>query len=106
MATALYHTSRWRQLRARILERDNRRCLFHRLGGCQGPLHVHHLTPVTAGGNTLDENHLETVCQRHHPMLEAVQRRSSQWRRCPHKHRYQWARVECERRLNREYLAA
>lgn len=94
---------RWRAL-------PRERCaVFELIGGeCAGPIHRHHLMPVSEGG--WEDGVTVQVCQRHHPMLEALARRVHNpplWRRCRHRHRTLEAREQCERRLNRDHdLAA
>lgn len=104
MEREFYSTRRWREVRAQARARDGDRCSVSRLlgGTCGGRLHVHHLDP---DGDPVDLDNLLTVCQSCHPRLEALQRgimekRRREWRRCPHRHRYAHARLECERRLN------
>ena len=67
-------------------------------GECSGRLHEHHVMPISAGGDPNGKTVL--LCQRHHPMVEALARRILRWRRCPHVHRSPEAREACERRLN------
>lgn len=99
-AERFHDTVEWRDLREQIRERDGR-CLLWRLGDCHGLLDVHHIDPVSEGrGDPLDPERCFTACRRHHPMIEAVIRRSKRWRRCTHDHRYPGAREACERRLN------
>jgi 5-methylcytosine-specific restriction endonuclease McrA len=45
--------------RQKIKERDGHRC---RLCGSPGPLQVHHITPVAAGGDKTAEDNLITLC--------------------------------------------
>lgn len=68
---------------------------------CHGPLHRHHVTPISAGGDPDGPTIL--LCERHHPSWEAVTRRliRPRARRCRHRHPYPQGREECERRLNR-----
>lgn len=99
--------SSWDEIRERVIARDGRRCTVGWLlgGRCREHLHVHHLIPRDEGGEDSLDN-LITVCDRHHPMVEAIRRevlRRRGYKRCPHKpgtHRYPGARAECERRLN------
>lgn len=100
MEAAVYSTRAWREL-----PRDGE-CVVEFLfgeaaGPCDGPIHRHHVEPP-------NERSVQ-VCEKHHPMLEAVRRRLSRWKSCPHKpgvHRYPGAREACERRLNRDRIAA
>lgn len=86
---------RWRAL-------PRERCaVFDLIGGdCSGPISLHHIVPITAGGD--EDGPVVQVCQRHHPMLEALARREyrPQWKRCHHVHRSRESREACERRLN------
>lgn len=105
----------WADIREDVLRRDGERCTVGWLlgGACSDLLHVHHLIPREQGGPDEIEN-LITVCERHHPQVEAVRRevlrrRGQVWKRCPHRpgaHRYPGAREQCERRLNQALLNA
>jgi hypothetical protein len=98
MSTSIYHTSRWRGL-----PRTGPCAAAELLGGeCFGPIHRHHVHPVSLGGDPDGETIM--VCKRHHPMLEALARKIHglpEWKRCPHTHRSAAAREACEARLNR-----
>lgn len=104
MATAeIYNTRAWRNL-----PRDGL-CVIAELfaGECAGPLHRHHVKPISEGGDPLGPTVL--VCEHHHPTLEKIGRliRHPEWKRCPHKpgtHRYEGAKDACERNLNRDLL--
>lgn len=106
---SLYDSTRWRRARAAALARDGFRCTVGRLlgGPCSpAPLHVHHLVPVSEGGDLYSLDNLATVCARHHRTWEALrrallERRQPPRRRCPHRHRTAEARALCERRLAR-----
>lgn len=101
MTTSLYDTSRWKQLRADALEREAECALGRLIGGCVGPLEVHHVDPVEEGGDLYpDVEGLAVLCKRHHRMLHGLRRRQSDWKTCPHQHRTREARDLCERRLN------
>lgn len=56
----------WDVLRMTILERDNYECQESD-GYCQGPLQVHHRTPLSRGG-TNSESNLVTLCRYHHSL--------------------------------------
>jgi len=92
-----YNTRKWRSL-----SRDGICAVGELLGTeCFGPLHLHHVRPLQAGGDQFGNTVL--VCERHHPSLEALARRvwkQQEWKRCPHVHRTREARESCERRLN------
>lgn len=68
---------------------------------CAGPLHRHHVKPLSEGGDDLGPTIL--VCAKHHPMIEAIGRklRKPRWKNCPHTHRTRESREQCERKLNR-----
>jgi hypothetical protein len=71
---------------------------------------VHHIQPVSDGGNPFRLDNLATVCASHHPRWEALRRqvlkaREPRWRRCRHRHVSREARRLCEARLNRESAA-
>jgi hypothetical protein len=70
---------------------------------------VHHIVAAAVCPDPLDVDNLATVCAAHHPKWEAVRRqllRSRGWRSCTHQHRHAEARRICERRLNRDLIAA
>lgn len=100
MTTAPYFTQEWRDL-------PRTHCAVADLlgGECAGHIERHHVIPISLGG-AVDGKTVE-VCQRHHPMLEALARKIHglpEYKRCPHKpgtHVYPGAKEECERRLNR-----
>lgn len=98
MATTIpYYKSRWRKL-------PRSRCAAAELlgGECTGTIHRHHVHPMSLGGEIGGET-IE-VCQKHHPMIEALARKIHglpEWKRCPHIHRSRESREACEQRLNR-----
>src|SRR6188472_4206240 len=101
MASTVYDTRVWREL-----PRDGS-CVLAPLfpDDCEGRTHYHHVVPVSRGGDP--EGPVVALCQRHHPMVEALTRRVTRWRTCPHgpsAHRYPGAREACERRMNRAAL--
>lgn len=104
MDASFYSTSAWRDLREQARSRDGNRCSVSRLlgGDCSGLLHVHHLDPLA---DPLDLDGLLTVCQRHHPKIEAVRRSVLNYRGgsspCPHRHVTAEGRAQCERRRQR-----
>jgi hypothetical protein len=92
----LYDTRAWRALPREGV------CAVHTLTGdaCKGSLAYHHVQPVARGG---EDGPLVLLCARHHPVVEALARRLSGWKRCPHRpgtHRYPGAKEACERSLN------
>lgn len=103
--STLYDTQPWRDYRSRVLT-DDASCAFeHLAGGCQGDLHVHHVTPLAEGGEAFPrENGVIVLCAAHHAWLHAWRRRKEErekrWKRCPHQHRTRESREQCERRLN------
>lgn len=109
----IYSTLRWRVTRRRAIERDGSRCTVSRLlgGSCApGPLHVHHIVPISEGGPEYDLDNVGTACAAHHPMWESLRRilvrrmlgEDERPVRCPHQHRSREAREVCERRLARQ----
>lgn len=109
---SLYSDLKWRQVRARALERDGGRCTVSRLlgGPCSEtePLHAHHIVPVGDGGAPFDLENVGTVCAVHHPSWEALRRQlvrklldAREPVRCPHQHRTAEGRRLCEERLAR-----
>lgn len=108
MSDAIYDSLRWRRSRAAARARDRDACVVARLlgGDCSSVLHVHHLkTPDERPDLAFEINNLVTVCEKHHPELEAFRRfvaRKTAWKKCPHKHVTGEARRQCEERLNAE----
>lgn len=95
MQRADLHTASWR-----ALPRTGPCAVAELVGGdCRGPRHLHHVTPLSLGGDP--DGKVVTVCAAHHPMLEALARRVHHTPRCPHQHRTPEARAICERRLLR-----
>jgi len=106
----VYDNISWDEARERTLARDGRQCTVARLigGTCSPTLDVHHLTPVSQGGEPYTDENLISVCHLHHPRLEALRRHllaERGYRRCTHRHPYPGGREECERRLNRQVAA-
>lgn len=96
-----YQTREWRELRGRVLARDDH-CQLDWVGPCRGALVVHHLDPVADGGPELpDEDGLITLCAVHHPMVHGFLNRQRCRKTCAHRHRTAEARRICEERLNR-----
>jgi len=58
-----YNSQGWYDKRSEIRERDDNMCQW--CGGTEN-LHVHHLRPMSLGGDELDEKNLVTLCQRCH----------------------------------------
>lgn len=56
-------SGKWKRKRRQIIERDNGRC---QECGFDQNLHVHHITPLSEGGEPFDENNLVTLCQSCH----------------------------------------
>lgn len=110
MSSSLYHSLAWRRLRKRALKRDGNACTIARLfgGECSPILNIHHVVPVSDGGPEIpDLDGVLTTCAAHHPKLHQMRRNLHEKhehprRRCPHNHRYAWAKTECERKLNGE----
>ena len=90
----IYDTASWEETRKRVLVLQDK-CALAWLGGCAGPLHVHHVN------GREDEDSLTALCEKHHPTAERLRRWTSSRRRCPHRHPTREGRVACERRLNR-----
>lgn len=53
-------TAKWRQIRQRILQRDQGTCQL--CGQVDGSMHIDHIIPKRLGGNDMDEN-LRVLCQ-------------------------------------------
>ena len=56
----IYHTTRWRLTRRRILERDNHRCYWC---GNHSATQVDHLKALSMGGAAYDPANLVASCQ-------------------------------------------
>jgi len=58
-------SAEWYEARRSALERDDHSC---QNSDCntQEQLHVHHIEPVSEGGDKFDEDNLVTLCQEHH----------------------------------------
>lgn len=56
----------WDAVRHAVLQRDSFQCQESD-GFCAGPLHVHHIVPLSKGG-TNDSRNLETLCEYHHTL--------------------------------------
>lgn len=102
-----YSSASWRALSAQARARDDNRCTVSRLlgGDCSRHLDAHHLVPVREDNSrAYDIDNVITVCDRHHPQLEALRRSVVRKRvpRCRHRHVYPGAREACERRLARQ----
>lgn len=54
----------WEDVRRRVLERDGYQCIEATVG-CDGPLQIHHVLPLSRGGTNRLEN-LVTLCLYHH----------------------------------------
>lgn len=73
-----YASKKWEQIRQCVLERDGGKCQAcgmtmdeHRHMNGRG-LHVHHIHPISAGGDRFDENNLVTLCNTHHHEYEGL----------------------------------
>jgi len=73
-----YASKEWEQVRQSVLERDDRECQAcgmgmeeHRERHGMG-LHVHHIHPISAGGDRFNENNLVTLCNAHHHEYEGL----------------------------------
>ncbi|MCC6798191.1 MAG: HNH endonuclease [Candidatus Hydrogenedentes bacterium] len=63
----------WLVLRDAILERDSYQCQEED-GCCNGPLQIHHIVPLSRGGNNAQQN-LVTLCYYHHSLKHEHMRR-------------------------------
>lgn len=57
------NTADWQNAREDTLDRDNGKC---QTCGKEEDLHVHHIEPVSVGGEKFDTGNLITLCQEHH----------------------------------------
>lgn len=60
----------WQIMRKQVLARDAHKCRARGLGGCIGPLDVHHWRLRSTGGEDIPQN-LITVCRFHHQEMHA-----------------------------------
>jgi len=96
MERSVYNRTSWRDL-----PRDYcavKEILGEAVGPCRGLIHHHHVDPTDPDSRTVQ------CCNSHHQKIHAVLRNLASEvpvRRCTHHHRYDWARRECERKLNR-----
>lgn len=104
-----YSQQAWRRTRKEIVARDGRCVLGFLFGGdCVEQFEVHHIVPLSEGGDPLDPANLVTVCKRHHATIAALRRAVLREieqgppspRRCRHRHTNAAGREACERRLN------
>jgi 5-methylcytosine-specific restriction enzyme A len=64
-----YNTKRWRELKARAVARDGKRCA---VPGCQTDrtqphmIHGDHIVEARDGGDFWDLNNIQVLCQIHH----------------------------------------
>jgi len=64
-----YTTKRWKTVRQEVLKRDNNEC---QVCGDTRDLHVHHIMPVSEGGERYDKNNLVTLCNSDHRKWEGL----------------------------------
>jgi len=57
------YTAKWSDVRSDVVERDSDEC---QECGTNEELHVHHITPVSNGGDKFDLENLVTLCREHH----------------------------------------
>lgn len=60
------YPSNWEEIREAILRRDQFTCQEED-ADCSGPLHVHHILPLSRGGGN-DPSNLITLCKYHHSL--------------------------------------
>jgi transposase len=61
----IYHTPKWKRIRHEVYERDGYCCQVCEDPGA-GPLHAHHETPISEGGQPFALDNLVTVCEACH----------------------------------------
>jgi hypothetical protein len=66
----IYHTPEWRRVRTKVYERDGYVCTVCE-DAASGPLHAHHETPLSEGGEPFDLDNLVTVCAPCHYAIHA-----------------------------------
>lgn len=64
-----YSSKKWQETREEVLERDNHEC---QACGRGDELHVHHIIPISAGGERFDPVNLVTLCNPHHKEWEGL----------------------------------
>ena len=65
----IYHTKRWRNLRAKTIKRDGGVC---QVCGTDESLLVHHIIPIKSGGKKWDMGNLVTMCRSCHGSWEGL----------------------------------
>jgi 5-methylcytosine-specific restriction endonuclease McrA len=75
--TRVWNSPEWRRARVRVLDRDDHCC--QRCGASEAELTargarlaVHHMTPLSMGGDALDETNLITLCHSCHNTVESA----------------------------------
>lgn len=80
MAKWPYNTKHWRDVRARVLHRDGRRCLATWRHHCAGTAtEVHHIKAPAEGGHPFDPVNLLAVCRAAN--VAEKNRRRARWAR-------------------------
>lgn len=64
-----YSSKKWEETREEVLTRDNHKC---QACGREENLHVHHIIPISAGGDRFNVNNLVTLCNTHHNEWEGL----------------------------------
>lgn len=67
--SGIYHTKRWRNLRAKVIEQDGGVC---QVCGTDESLIVHHVIPIKSGGAKWDIDNLVTMCRSCHGSWEGL----------------------------------
>lgn len=63
MARKPHYSGPWKQIRRRILDRDEHRCQIRAHGCLQWATEVDHILPVALGGAWWDDENLRAACR-------------------------------------------
>ena len=63
-ASKFYHSSRWKKVREKVMKRDGGIC--QKCGEHRGTMIVDHIKELRDGGNALNADNLEVLCQSCH----------------------------------------
>lgn len=74
----VYHSTRWRKLRARILERDPLCVECKKNKRLSESIVADHIVPINMGGDPWDEENLQGLCTMHHNAKSGRERHEKQ----------------------------
>ena len=70
-----YHSTAWRNLRKLHITQNPLCAECKRRGIVKVGYVVDHITPISKGGEALDERNLQTLCKRHHAIKTGKERK-------------------------------